>query len=562
MPLPAAARRLLRALNPAPHFMSFAPLDVWARLLRTPGVRPQWPYLPRLAGTLAVSALATLVTLPERLLTAPRFPRRPPPAPDAPPEEVSSFYFPKGAPDVVAILGYYRSGTTHLQYLMSCDPRMRTPRWVECTAPTGDRLSWWLIRLILVPFLSNNRPQDDVAFGPDYPAEDDFATNNDALASPLPGRFVFPSAWGHFSRFHALDGLTPAELHRWRASTARLVRKLARGSGGRRILLKSPTHTARVAELVRLFGLRPDGTPRVRFVHISREPLPTYRSNLALHERLQVFNFEDAPPPEEVRSRVAQEYLDTERRFLAEAEALPPGTLARVRFQDLVADPEAELPRIYGALGLGWSEDLAERMRLYLHRVRDYKTAEQKRASEAARRPSRSDLPAEAAASVPLDPRLEQLRALFGHDRPALPKREPRPPREIPPDRPRYPLAFLGGPAIAALVVACWIGAGTLIGTRLDSLSWIAGIAIGAGVILLARNGSRLLGVWALLLFIAAASTHLVLGTHLINGWAGNDLVRAVRTGLGNAEMYIGLFLGGFSAYRYPTRQHLKPPGL
>ena len=47
-------------------------------------------------------------------------------------------------------------------------------------APQGFLLSWTLLRFFLLPFLSRTRPQDNVAFAADIPAEDLLALH-DAL---------------------------------------------------------------------------------------------------------------------------------------------------------------------------------------------------------------------------------------------------------------------------------------------------------------------------------------------------------------------------------------------
>ena len=53
----------------------------------------------------------------------------------------------------------------------------------------------------MTPFYSTARPQDDVAFGPDVPAEDDFALCNGGLVSSLVGRHVLPRLRDVYDRF-------------------------------------------------------------------------------------------------------------------------------------------------------------------------------------------------------------------------------------------------------------------------------------------------------------------------------------------------------------------------
>src|SRR4051812_12981001 len=241
---------------PYPHFMAFAPLDAWARLLLGRGAgRVPARYWLRLGVGLFTSAIGTALTLPERVVLAPVLWER---------GRRSGLRLTHG-PGVVVVLGYFRSGTTHLHYLLSCDPRLRTPTWCETLAPQGFWLSWSFLRVFMMPFVSAKRPQDDVGIGPDWPAEDDFAACNWGLASSLPGRFVFPSRHAFYDRFHSLEGLSERERRRWRRVQWAFCRKVAWLARGRALLLKTPSHTARVRELAELFA------GNVRFVHISRE---------------------------------------------------------------------------------------------------------------------------------------------------------------------------------------------------------------------------------------------------------------------------------------------------
>src|SRR5436189_5550104 len=105
--------------------------------------------------------------------------------------------------------------------------------WGGTLAPQGFFLSWSFLRVFMIPFISAKRPQDDVAIGPEWPAEDDFAVNNWTLASSLPGRFIVPRQHRRYDRFHFLEGLSPRELRRWRWTQYAFSWKLARLARGR-----------------------------------------------------------------------------------------------------------------------------------------------------------------------------------------------------------------------------------------------------------------------------------------------------------------------------------------
>ena len=218
--------------------MSLAPLDAWVRLLFFPRAKVGLRYSLRLAIALTTSAIATIVTLPERLVLALLFRFRKQPND------------PNRAP--IFILGYYRSGTTYLQYLLGRDPSLYTPRWLQALAPQGFVLSWSLLRFgLMLPFMGATRPVDALAFGPDVPAEDDIALSNWAAASALPGRMLLPQQHDFYDRFLYLNDLNGAELSRWRSYLEAFAQKISILASRRRLLFKSPSHTARVKALLR-----------------------------------------------------------------------------------------------------------------------------------------------------------------------------------------------------------------------------------------------------------------------------------------------------------------------
>jgi omega-hydroxy-beta-dihydromenaquinone-9 sulfotransferase len=381
------SRRWVFPYLPYPHFMGLAPLDsVLALLLRT---RPRVPVVlwPRLALLLFFSALSTLLSLPERLAIATwlHFRLRTPAPHEAP----------------IFVLGYFRSGTTWLQTLLSRDPALRSPIWVEALSPQTFVVTWFVLRLLLAPFLMLVRIRAVSPLGTTLPAEDDFALCNWARTSVIAGRAVFPGQQDFYNRFHDLDRLTPAERARWEHYEKAFVGKLLLTAKGRRPLLKSPSHTARVRHLLRLF-------PGAKFIHISRSPRAVFQSNLALIKGLQDA-FRLGRPIDTARQEemIVEEYRTTMERYVADRGLIPPGDLAELRLQDLAADPLGEIERLYGELGLAFSATFRLRLVKHLGAGKQRKPLEH---------------PALTPAQETRAARLDPLGPLFGHDRPTIAK--------------------------------------------------------------------------------------------------------------------------------------------
>ncbi len=526
-------RKALAELLPHPHFMSLAPLDVWARTLWSPRARVPMRYWTQLAGCLFTSLVGTLLTLPERVLLAPLWMAR----------SRRQVLHPPG---VVFVLGYYRSGTTHLHNLLSCDPSMRSPTWCQCLAPHGFVVAWAFLRLFLIPFLPDKRPQDDVPFGPDWPAEEDFALNNAGPVSPLVGRFVLPELRAHYQRYHDLQDLTPAERARWRRIWLTFLAKQSVLAGSRMILLKTPAHTARVGEILEVLGAE-----HCRFVYIDREREAVVKSNVAMQARLGPHLLQEPPGADEVRGVIEREVAHTLERFEADATKIPAGRLVRVGFDELVRDPEATLDRVYREWGLERSEASRERVARHLASVSGHRIAHGSGAASAVQADARGSG--------------SQERAKWRGMRGAA--------------------AAIG---VALLAIPAWLAWAWLVRDRSDWLVWPIGVAVGYAALRGAGVGRVGLG-WlaaglAVLVYAACAlpATFLADYGQRANYFAAPGAARALgglspwipmdqwewyhiklstKDGVLAINNIFWLVMGVASAYRFASRRHVHPPG-
>lgn len=532
MPRPARLQSRLSRLWPIPylpypHFMALAPLDTWFRLLFLPRAAIPWRYWPRLAAALAISAVATAVTLPERLLVALWFrAKRPAPNRD---------------PGPVFVLGGARSGTTHLQYLLDCDPNVFSPKWYHTLAPQGFILSWTLLRGFLIPFLPATRPMDAMPVNVDLASEDGFALNNWALASDMPGWSVLPRAHRFYDRFRDLSDLAPAERSRWYRCQRDFTHKLSFIARRRRLLLKTPSHTARVDALVDLF-------PRAKFIHITRDPKDVIRSNMKMLRMMQRrYALQDPLSEEAAEDGVVHRYLESERSYLAARADIPEGQLAEVRFQDLLADPVGEIERVYAELDLPFTDIFEQRLLAYLETVRSYTPN------------VHGEWTAEKTARIAsiVGPLVEQ----FHLDEPTIPVKTPRRPPAPSASRERhrrYAVPLVG--CIVAIGCAmAWFVTDTLTHDLHEWLVWPASIAIGYASVLTARRGSWKLGIWAALLTLCVL-LGVVCANTWVNQYADHDplplidlwMTTVSRTTVRGQPFW--LFMGLVTAYRLGSR--------
>jgi len=542
---------------PVGHLLALAPLDVWVRMIvRSGGVRPR--YWGRLGFILVTSFVGTISTVHERVVLSllwwvrkNKHKKRRAGSPSLQRLRIEH------EPGAVVILGYYRTGTTHLQNLMSCDERFVTPRWSQCLAGQGFVVGWSILRFVLVPFLGRTRPQDAVGFGPNWPGEDDFALCTWGGCSSIPGRFIWPSRWDDWKRWHGLEGLSEQELNRWRSLMTMFVWKLTRSkrNQSRVVLLKSPSHTGRVAELDRLFK------GNVKFVHLVRAPGAVIDSNVRLHESLSGHLLEVGPDAQTVRDRIVEEYAYTENKCVQEAEAVGEDRFVRVRYQDLRADPIGILERIYRTLGLEWDPRTQAGVRSYLGHLGAYSS--DKVAIDLGCPSARE----EAAKSAMVE--------RYGLDEPTIDEVSVEHLDHAPP---RLWRGIGAAVILSGVCIVVWLGIvwgvhsiWSSMHLRLIPAVWICGAVIGIGARKGARVGDRRLG------FIAAGLTVLAVlavtfPVAVINynfastpGYTHHDWIyhnaKYGYQGLRSVASLTFVILAAVTAYRHASAHGPNPPG-
>jgi hypothetical protein len=260
------------------------------------------------------------------------------------------------------ILGHWRSGTTHLQYLMSQDPRFASPSTYEVCFPSSFLCSEEGHGRLLSSFLPHERLQDSMAFGMFVPNEDEIALA--ALGLPSPYLYwAFPEREEHYSRYLSFRDVDPAEREAFVTGFDTYLRKLTL-KHRRTLLLKSPTHTARVRLLLQMY-------PDARFVHIHRNPYDVLRSTLHLYETwYETFAFIQDVDRSRTIDRIFETYTAMHDCLIEDEPLIPEGRYHVVRFEDLEADPMAELQVLYDAFSLDAFPE--GRLQRYVDSVRRY----------------------------------------------------------------------------------------------------------------------------------------------------------------------------------------------
>ncbi len=265
----------------------------------------------------------------------------------------------------IFILGHWRSGTTHLHNLMSMDENFGYVSTFQGFAPGFFLSKGKFIKTLVGLMLPHTRPMDKVQISIDYPQEEEFALANISPLSFYHGWYFPKNMQQYFDDFVLFKGIPQEIRERWKRAYLSIVKK-ATISENKRLLLKSPTNTARIKILLEIF-------PNAKFIHIYRNPYNVYSSTKRLYDSiLPVFGFQTIEE-KDIEANILYFYKETMQKFLQEKHLIPKSNLVEVKYEDLEAEPLTELARIYEELNLAGFDSAKERFTRYLNDKKAYK---------------------------------------------------------------------------------------------------------------------------------------------------------------------------------------------
>jgi omega-hydroxy-beta-dihydromenaquinone-9 sulfotransferase len=266
----------------------------------------------------------------------------------------------------IFILGHWRTGTTWLHELMMLDQRYQGPTTLHCMSPHHFLLTEKLFKRYLNALLPEKRPMDNMAVGWERPQEDEFALCMLGAASPYL-RIAFPNRRPPIDDAALeLDGLSSSELKRWKNLFLHFLKTVA-FRDPRRLVLKSPPHTARIATLLELF-------PDARFIHIMRNPYVVYSSTMKLWKSLDDKHSFQRPTHHDLQEYVLSTFTRMYDRLQSGKQLVPPNRFHELKYEDLVQDPVNQMRQIYENLDLGSFTNIEASLRENVEQSKSYET--------------------------------------------------------------------------------------------------------------------------------------------------------------------------------------------
>lgn len=266
--------------------------------------------------------------------------------------------------DPIFIVGHWRSGTTYVHELMACDQRFATPTTYQCFAANHFLVTEQWIPKLAWFIMPSRRPMDNVKVGWDAPQEDEFALCAMGIPSPYL-RIAFPETGKNHLEWLDFDQLSDEQRHKWKQGLDLFLRRVTL-STGKRLILKSPTHTARI-------GLLREMYPGAKFIHIVRNPHSIFPSTLKLWSTLDLAQGLQLRK-HEIKELITQSFHRMYSAFERDRVAISDADIVDLRYEDIIADPAGEIQRAYSTLSLGDFESVRPHIERMTEANRNYQT--------------------------------------------------------------------------------------------------------------------------------------------------------------------------------------------
>ena len=268
--------------------------------------------------------------------------------------------------DPVFILGHWRSGTTFVHNVLSCDKHFGYCTTYQTVFPHFIMFGQGLFKPTMGWLMPDKRPTDNMELAPDLPQEEEFALQNTCPYTYY-NFWIFPKRMMEYARrFLTFETATEEEKSAFRKAFDRMVRIALWNTGGTQFLSKNPPHTGRIKEILKMY-------PNAKFIYLVRNPYTVFNSTRSFYSNtikpLELQHITD----EEMQQNILDAYNLLYDAYQQEKHLIPEGNLIEVKFEDFEADAMGMTERIYRELSLPGFEEARPAIEQYVGKKRGYK---------------------------------------------------------------------------------------------------------------------------------------------------------------------------------------------
>ena len=277
----------------------------------------------------------------------------------------------------VFVLGHWRSGTTHLHYILHEDPQFGTLSNYQAFLFNVALLSRTSLKWILSPLVPPTRPQDNTYIDLNKPAEEEqpFCTMSTRTGMHS---WHFPKNNTYFKKYNLFQGISEREKKIWQRDYMKCLKTISFYNNERKLVLKNPYNTSRVKELLELF-------PNAKFIFIHRDPIDVFLSTRHLYKSMVSTQYLQDISPKQADEMVFDYYKKVIGKYLKERHLIPEENLVELSYHDLLEHPETEIEKIYRDLGLPNFKEAKPHIDAYLKSIKKFESNNYRPISDALR---------------------------------------------------------------------------------------------------------------------------------------------------------------------------------
>lgn len=249
----------------------------------------------------------------------------------------------------IFVLGHWRSGTTYLHRLMVQDPQWGYVSSMQAFLPESFLTMQKILAANMPKFWPEQRLMDNVSYSPNVPEEEDYSLSNVS-------EFSFYCCWYFPQRMetiyrHAvlMKDLSEPERQQWQKHYLKILKKATFCSDNKQLVVKNPSSTGRIAELLKLF-------PDAKFIHICRNPYDVYTSTMKFYQKMLPHYALQTVDEADIEDSIFSFYQQLMQTFSETVDLIAAENFVEIRYEDLEQHPLLCLEKIYRQLHLSGFE--------------------------------------------------------------------------------------------------------------------------------------------------------------------------------------------------------------
>lgn len=252
--------------------------------------------------------------------------------------------------DPLFILGHWRSGTTFVHNVFSCDRHFGYNTTYQTVFPHLMMFGQGFFKKQMSWLMPSHRPTDNMELAVDLPQEEEFALTN-SMPYTYYNMWYLPKSWQDYvERYLLFNEIGKDELARFEEELMKVIKIALWNTNGTQFLSKNPPHTGRVKELVRMF-------PNAKFIYLMRNPYTVFESTRSFFvNTIKPLKLQDISE-EEIVQNILTTYAKLYEKYQADKACVPEENLVEIKFEDFEKDAFGMTKNIYQQLQLpGWDE--------------------------------------------------------------------------------------------------------------------------------------------------------------------------------------------------------------